>query len=562
MRAVYGYANIFLVGNDQSVQARGKNLESSLGLGWPGPVNEQTSSVDLPFQHQTIVQIVGGEAVSIVLTSEGKCYASGSLEGGLNARKNGSFASVREPRFVELDWFDGMKIDQIACGLNHAAVVINAPPPPCVQRLFSPLETLKISDKARTIVAPDGLWIVDGRAAFSKFGFCPGDIFQFSEIERCLLIGVSRSDRSMAAVIREINRAPLTIPLTRIGDLKLLSRRDKPLTPVSIEGETFYIDTDFFPDGIQSGDLVPGGATVIGSAGLKLFARAPDGSHSLVPIHNLRLMRGNLELMSMDVVGGAIPVFAERIGERQLVLHRYFGAGILRGRRSDGLLVQFACDGTNGRFIGLTDDSLNLWHSDDVECFTEGMESITVSRLTPRALDLVETPAGLGTVAGIAPDGKIAVWCEENQSCYGTVKLFDETEVRSVARIFGELHVDGMSVNSADFAEFSVLPRDVLLDGTVVLGLKEGKIVGRTVKGDLRNVDGNSEVAVRHIFALATRFDRFVSVFNLPPGHSRLLGVRTKSGVVVAATATRLLIRDDEGTMRECRSVFASEAVD
>jgi hypothetical protein len=116
-----------------------------------------------------------------------------------------------------------------------------------------------------------------------------------------------------------------------------------------------------------------------------------------------------------------------------------------------------------------------------------------------------------------------------------------------------------MSANCEDFLDFPVLPGDVLSDGSRVIGLKSGRLFAKTRDGTIAEVNSQCSVIVRHAFSVLERFGGFVSVFNLPPQRASVLGKRTKTGTVAAATSSSLVICSDDGKIQISRSLLSTE---
>jgi hypothetical protein len=350
-----------------------------------------------------------------------------------------------------------------------------------------------------------GLQIVtidDGSREFAELGLLPGHICRYCDTDRFLITGVLFDDRSIAAVIRETQRFFDLVPLTELNSkYPLVGRRGHKL----IQSGEVWIDRDSFFYGLRAGDTLSDGAQLLGTCGRVFYAQLGESIRP-VNLDNCCLARSGRRLVKIETVDD--DCYAEEADG--LVLHSYFGAGMAIGQSDDGFYVRFLADGRRSRRV--SGKSMIFMSRDRVDVCADSGEHIVVDGTDRRTLDLVTCSRGFGVVAGSLRGGALAVWIEGN--C-GKVSVLKKTEVKSIARLNGELFVEGgLNANCADFARCPVLPGDELENGVVVGGLKGETVYGWARDGTIVAVDCAVGIRTRHMFAMCRQGGRYVSTFN------------------------------------------------
>jgi hypothetical protein len=333
----------------------------------------------------------------------------------------------------------------------------------------------------------------------------PGDVCQFSEDEVIVVIGVLVSNHSIGIVARNAQRFVTEIPIDEIGGrFPLFYRPNRPLRSIAHDGRTGFLDGKWIFGGLRAGDRLDNGLVLIGTSGKVVLAVDPAGQSHPIDWENANYARNGRPLIRLDLVEKEGVHFAEKWEvDRVLVLHSNHGAGLLLASDENSFFVQFQRDGRKVRTIPRDSPLIQFANVNDDDFLTEETEIVRLSGNDPRTLDLVATPRGFGTVAGVTPTGKVGVWLEESQANFGCITMVDPSDVQSIARLFGQLIVDGCSANSADFADYSVLPGDELRTGEIVVGIKDGAIFGRVRDGPLVQLDPRSKPVRRRVFAFS-----------------------------------------------------------
>jgi hypothetical protein len=503
--SLFAYSNFWFVDVNDRVFCFGRNDSYSLGIGDTSP---KTSPVTFDFPFDQVEQIASGDAFTMVLTRSGKVFAAGKLDSGLSANKShpDSFLSTT---FIECDWFDGRSIAKIAAGVNHAAFLVGNS---AKTEFHLPLKIRKMVTQDLTVVE-----VEPGHSKLLRIGFFQGDILEFSKSETCVIVGVIGDDR--VAVLRASWRFVTVVRMQQVGSAyPLVGRRNRDLVKLAYRGKIVFVDPNWFPAGLRAGDLHQSGFRLVGSSGTRIFAQ--DGSDlRIVELGDDTFTRNGHRLKKFD------DCFAEESENRVLLLHSQFGGGLLAGSNEEFLFVEFA--GENGKVRKIQRDSVFVKFANaETEMFTVDGEFVAISGRDTRVLDLVLTPRGFGTVAGVSADGRMAVWVEGD---YGAVSLFDSGEVNSVGRLFGDLLLDGgLSANCGDFRDFGVLPGDELSCGVTVVGVRDGRVFGRDAGRNLVEVDGESAVAMRRMFASSGGNQLLASSFfvGVPPVDFSDVGMR------------------------------------
>jgi hypothetical protein len=495
---VFGYSNFWLVDNENRLFGFGRNESFSLGVD-DADVKETPVCCDA-FRGTAIKQVAMGSAFTLVLTGDGRVFACGKLSQGLSGRAEHPADFVAQ-NFIECDRFSGKNVSQIACGLNHAAVLIDGLISPSALRLLPSFDDYPLPTSPVECMTVDGqsVMIDDATPELKKIGLFPGDVCQWSETERILVVGVDVADRTIAAVLRETQNLLTRISLSDINSkYPICGRRGSSLRAIIVGGRRIWIDQRTFFSGILPDDALQDGSKLLGTCGTSLYAQNGNDIR-LVNLDSDCLTRRGRPLVRIQVFDAGDGQFVEELNE--LVLHRYYGVGVRYGSS----YVRFLCDGRRARKVD--EKSLILMSHGRMRLHTDGMECVSVDGSDPRALDLVKCPMGVGVVAGAVGNGRLAVWVGRHR----TVSVIEEADVEPIARANGELVVDGgLSANCADFADAPVLPGDQMDDGVAVVGIADG----RSQDGKIVEVNLTAGVRVRYMFAMCKRGGRYVSTFN------------------------------------------------
>ena len=497
---VFGYSNLWVVTDGNIVGCCGENAGTALGLPGPVPCNGIRTS-DFPFNGKLLSDIVMGDDYTIVLTESGSCYAAGRLDGILPL-PNGDGKNITYDHFIRCDFFGGQRVTHISCSTLSAMFLTNG-----AHRSKSIADSFRSCPLPREpqVAVVDGemdVMIASGVEEFAKYGLKERDVLSMGAGSLGMLVGVLFSDHSMAVLSTDFQIGLVSVDISQCNsEYPLVERPGRRL--IQYEGMNRGIDPEGEFYGFQHGDTLQDGSIILGESGNLVFYRDAQ-TNEIRQLNDItKVFRNGHQLVVANIDGKF--VCTETVTQHK-ILHASLGCGVIVSQSSQDLVVCFP-GYSKGHLISHASKQLILQEAvtRSMQVFVSPTESITISSETDMLLELVHTPNGYGTVAGVVPnDSQLAVWCEKDYSS-GIVTLFPCTSVSLVARLNQPLLIDNTyDANCATFASLStpLLPGDEITGGLTVIGTKDGAIYARSTDGTISQIDPTTPVLVRHLFAM------------------------------------------------------------
>lgn len=493
----FGYSNLWVVTSNNEVLCCGENAGSALGMSGGVPCDAMRVC-ELPFSGKIISDIAMGDDYTIVLTEDGVCYAAGRLDGVLPL-SNPDTKSSNYDHFVTCNFFDGQRVTHISCSTLSAMFLTNG-----AHRSSAPSDSFRLcpipEEPSPAIV--DGerdVMIRSGVSEFAAIGLKERDVFSLRAGDSGMLVGVLVSDPTKAVLSTDFQTGLVSVDLSKCNsEFPLIERPGRTL--VQYEQIKYRVDPEGQFYGFRHGDTLKDGSVILGESGNRVFYRDIHSNEIIELKEFSEVFRNGNELVVREIDGRL--VCTEMI-RRHKVLHASLGCGVIVSQTEKDFVVRFAGD-LGDHLIPHKSKQLVIQERGprESQVFVSPTDAITISHETDLLLDLVMTPDGYGTVAGVTSEGKVAVWCEKNHA-EGIVTVFPRSSVTPVARIETSLLVDGLyEANCAEFAAVSssLLPGDEVSGGLTVVGLKDGLVYARTSSGSITTVSPTTPVLVRHVF--------------------------------------------------------------
>lgn len=519
---VFAYHNnSWFVDNTNKLYCVGSNSDGSLGLG-----DSDARAVIRQHPHQfvnEIIQIGCGDDFTLVLLDNGEAYAAGSGNDGRNA----TGSDQRSYSFTKCALMEGHNITQVSCGCFSSAFLVDgALPVNGGSQKIESFDKFPLPLNDRSVIGPDKNRIIlsPGKELLNSYGLQPGDIIQFHN-EKAMVIGVNNEN---VCVCREESCSIAMIDMpdcdarTIVTKYPLLSRHGVQLTEAMSSNKSIIRvdprdEAMIIFGGFKAGDILSDGSAIAGARGNLLFS-IKNKIISEVDTEKVSIeRRGETPIKVCEFVGNE-KMIVELLEKSHVSLHLKYGLCTLAGKVVDKYAYSFAHDNGQHRLIKHKLDVVRKpTGKSNFQSFTPDMVLIDLFNSVEDTLkygvaqfDVVKTPKGYGTVAGIN-NKKIAVWLEKNNLNFGSICLFSPSDIDILARYDAPFVKNGLSLNTSDFSKFQYLPSDeITIDEKVymIAGTKDTKLYVYEGSG-VKVLDKIPEKSLfkRHLFVEGTNDD-------------------------------------------------------
>ncbi|OHT12211.1 hypothetical protein TRFO_18124 [Tritrichomonas foetus] len=526
--------NYYFISDDNKIYCYGGNEDGSLGAGRNGRVVSPILMTDTPFV-SPIVQIAIGDDFALALTSDGTVYGAGNAEN--NRTMISRLNRTTHTKFIECDLLKEYHVTQIAAGCFTSAVLVNGAPPPHLDPPYKSLSEVPTPETMSMMMVADNSSVLVGPnpEVFTKLGIKPGDILKKGDY-RYKVLGISEGNDVVVA------NNDLKIVFLKsdnfVEEFFLEIRNNSRIeSHNTVDGRTIVVDLSLADlmelGGYKPNDMLWDGSKIIGTRGNRLFALNKDGFLTEVSNSTVeKVIRNGVEIFQHKFINGKSYIVEPTNETKNVYCCNEFGAGVVFGNVGDKMCIQYAslfgllkiCDEDiftcrkHQTILNSAGKQNSNSSNEEKDCgliekktfYDEFMTKVEVfidneeiNGILP--FDLVNTPRGLGTVAGfLESTNRVAVFLENCKSNYGTVSLFNSDEIHSCGRFFTSLIVEnGISANTDDLVAFKLIPYDEVQYKDIrwfVKGFRNGKLVLEDEKKN--GIEINGEEAQNEIIIL------------------------------------------------------------
>ncbi|KAH0792458.1 protein kinase [Histomonas meleagridis] len=504
---VFSYNNNSFFTSGAKLYCCGLNNEGSLGVGDEEPYSSVTL---VPFDFDDIIiQVACGDKSTLVLTRKGTTYVSGSIPNGYAGVDTCSSTTT----FLPCEKMREKNVTQIACGCFTFAFLINGSYPHYINTSFA-IDSYPFNLKApRTVpIGKTFVAINPSNKELEKYGLKLGDHIVKGEEETLLVIGTSK-DNNIVVYKNKIGFELIENPTFDkiIDEYKLVKRKYHELIEEKLsEDKKIILDASrkaiFSISGFMKNDILPNNERVIGVRGLNLYSKGENNEfiHVVDVTYGMTIIRNDLKLKTLKLVDDSCKVIELEEDNNILYFNHSNGIGKHIGKYDNYPCIEYA---SNFGLFSIEKANVETFKKDSKTfAYDSNMEIIELDEIdlenNYKIFDLVETKFGYGTIAGFN-GGKVAVWLEKHNTNFGSVKMFDKGEVKSVGRFFNDLFIDdGVNANTECLKEFKLLPGDAIKVGNVLMdvrGVKDGKLIARNGNENVEILDNNYKIAFRRM---------------------------------------------------------------